>query len=146
MAHQLQPCLTIGFVLSYAQQVLVERLDILSSFKTPCPLQLPSVATLTLSMSAFCPRPRPRALITCGSTPRSGLGGISCLFSAQIAGAFALGKLPRQGWIDCLHVCTAITSWCSVSQRKSTIGLGCSVLGKMDGNRPSLGKGNNFPP
>jgi len=44
---QLQPCLTVGFILAYAQQVLVEKFNVSVSCDTFCPLQRPSLATPT---------------------------------------------------------------------------------------------------
>jgi len=44
-AAQLQPCLTVSFILAYAQQVLVEKFNVLSFMQTFFPPVQASVAT-----------------------------------------------------------------------------------------------------
>jgi len=42
---QLQPCLTVSFILAYAQHVLVEKFNVLSFMQNTCPPQQASVGT-----------------------------------------------------------------------------------------------------
>src|SRR5882724_5372914 len=106
---QLQPCLTVGFILAYAQQVLVEKFNVLSFMRHI----LPTTATISchtdiVHISPFL-RESTQGPDMCGSTPRSDLGVTNCQFSVQSVCALDLGSLQARGLYIFLVINTATT-------------------------------------
>jgi len=106
-APQLQPCLTAGFIIAYAQQVLVEKFNVLSFMRHI----LPTTATISrhTDIVHICPLPegKDRGTRYVGSTPRSDLGVTNCQFSVHRVCALDLGSLQARGlyifWLSTLQ-------------------------------------------
>src|SRR5882724_8155625 len=109
-AAQLQPCLTVSFILAYAQQVLVEKFNVLSFMQNILPTSA-SICRHT-DIIHICPLlgESTEGPDMCGFTPRIDLGATNFQFNVQSVGVLDLGCLQARSLENFFAVNIATTS------------------------------------